>query len=86
MTLKPCDKWHYISSSIEACLADINTWMNSNMLKSNKDKTEFIVFSYKQHVKKTENLRIKVGSSNINYSMSVRYLELILDITLGMEK
>jgi len=26
MTLKPCDKWHDISSSIEACIADISTW------------------------------------------------------------
>ena len=60
--------------------------MNSNMLKLNKDKTKFIVFSSKQHVKKTENLHIKVGSSYINYSMSVRNLGLILDNILGMEK
>ena len=86
MTLKSCDKWDDISSSIEACIADISTWMNSNMLKLNKDKTEFIVFSSKQHVKKTENLCIKVGSSYINSSMSVRNLGLILDNTLGMEK
>ena len=39
MTLKSCDKWDYISSSIEACIADISTWMNSKMLKLNKDKT-----------------------------------------------
>ena len=71
MTLKPCDKWDDISSSIEACIADISTWMNSNMLKLNKDKIEFIVFSSKQHIKKTENLYIKVGSRCINSSMSV---------------
>ena len=53
MTLKPCDKWD-VSSSIEACIADIRTWMNNNMLKLNKDKTQSIVFSTKQHVKKTE--------------------------------
>jgi len=60
--------------------------MNSNMLKLNKDKTEFIVFSFKQLVKKTENLHIKVGSSYINYSMSVKNIGLILDNTLGIEK
>jgi len=86
MTLKPCDKWDDISSSIEACFAVISTWMNNNMLKLNKDKTKLIVFSSKQHVKKTDNLRIKVGSSYINSSMSVRNLGLILDNTLGMEK
>ena len=26
MTLKPCDKWDVISSSIEACIADIIIW------------------------------------------------------------
>jgi len=56
------------------------------MLNLNKDKTEFIVFSSKQHVKIIENLHIKVGSSYINSSMSVRNLGLMLYNTLGMEK
>jgi len=55
------------------------------MLKLN-DKTEFIAFSSKQHMKKTENLHIKVGSSYINSSISVRNLGIILDNMLGMEK
>ena len=59
--------------------------MNNNMLKLNKDTKEFIVFSSKQHVNKTENLRITVWSSYINSSMSVRYLEFILDDTLSMQ-
>jgi len=70
MIWKPCDKWDDISSSIEACIADISTWMNSHMLKLNKDKTEFIVFSSMQHV---ENLRIKVGSKYIKFSMNVTF-------------
>ena len=63
MTLRPRDKWDDISSSIEAYITDIIIWMNSNILKLNKDKTELIVFSSKQHVKKIENRCIKVGSS-----------------------
>jgi len=55
---KPGDKWDDISSYIEACIGDISIWMNGNMMKFNKDRTEFIVFSSKQHVKKTENHRI----------------------------
>jgi len=58
MILKPCDKWDDISSSVEACIAGISVWMNSNMLKLNKNITERIVFSSKQHVKKTEHLVI----------------------------
>ena len=49
------------------------------MLQLNKDKTELFVFSSNQHVKKTKNLRINVGSGYINSSTSVRSLGLILD-------
>jgi len=59
-TLKSGIKWDDISSSIEAFVANINTWMASNMLKLIKDETEFIVFSSNQYVKKTESLQIKV--------------------------
>ena len=71
-----CDKWDDMSSSIEACIADVSIWMNNNMIKFNKDKTEAIVFLSKQHV----------GSTYINYFMSVRNIGLILDNTIGMEK
>ena len=37
-----CDKWEDISSSIEACIEDISTWVNSYM-KLNKDETKLIV-------------------------------------------
>jgi len=80
------DQWDDISSSIEACIEHIAIWINSDMLKLNKDNKKFIVFSSKQHVKKSEDLSIKVGSSDINYSMSEINLGLILDNTLGMEK
>jgi len=43
MTLKPCDKWNDISSSIENCIEQIGICMNSNMLKLNKDKTTIII-------------------------------------------
>ena len=65
MTLKPCDEWGNIPSSVEACI----NRMNSKMLKLNKNKTEFIVFSPKGHLKKIENLHIKVGSGYINSSV-----------------
>ena len=87
MSLRSCDKCKDdVSSSIEAYIADISTCMNSNMLKLNKDNTAFISFSSKQYEKKIENLRIKVVSSYINYSMSVSNLGLILNNTVGMEK
>jgi len=35
-----------VGETIKACIADISTWMYSNMLKLNKDKIEFIVFLF----------------------------------------
>ena len=60
--------------------------MTSDMLKLNYSKAEFTVFFSKEHMKKTENLHIKIGSSYIKASASVRSLGIILDSTLGMEK
>jgi len=59
-------------------------WIATCWNKLNNDKSKLIVFSSKQHVKKTEDLHIKVGSTYINSSMPVRNLGLILDKTLGI--
>jgi len=87
MTFKPFDRWDDISSPVEVRTRNIAIWMtNSNMLKLNKSMNKLGVFSSRQHVKKSEKLRIKVGFSYINYSMSLRNLGLILDNTTRVEK
>ena len=53
--------------------------VHSNILKMIKDKTELIVFSSKQHVKKTGTLHIKVGASYIKYAIFVNLFYLILN-------
>ena len=70
-TLKPCNKLDDISSETETHIVDISIWINSNMLKIYKDKTECIVFSSKQHVKQNENLYIKSAFNYINSSIAV---------------
>jgi len=37
--------WSDVAKKLEACLADISTWMSENMLKLNEKKTELIIFS-----------------------------------------
>jgi len=76
--LKPCDKLGDISSSIEARIADITSWMNSNMLKLNKDKTGFIVFIQATCKK----VRIQLYKFGHVYKKS----RVILDNTLGIVK
>ena len=36
MSIKPTDNLKHISSTVEACVADISTWMSNNMLKANQ--------------------------------------------------
>jgi len=56
------------------------------MIKLNEDRNEFVVFSSKQHVDKTENLRIKIRSSHTYSSMSLKHIWLILGNILWIEK
>ena len=70
----------------EDCLADTSTWTENNPLKLDQDKTELIVFSSKQSVKKTENFHLQVGSSYKESANLVRNLDIILDNALEMKK
>ena len=60
--------------------------MTSNVMKLNKDKIEFIIFSSKQQVKKPVNFSIKVVSGCNTSFTSLINLEHILDNTLGLQK
>ena len=66
-------------SSIQACIDDIfgSTATCQDWIRIRPNWLGF--FSFKQHAKKTEILRIEVESSYINYSMSVRNIGLILE-------
>ena len=55
----------------EACLADISTEMERNLLNHNQTKTELTVFSSKQ------SFRLKVGSIYMEFAKSVRKLGII---------
>ena len=45
LVIKPLDNWKNISRRLKTCLSDVSVWMSSTMLKSNQDKTEFVVFA-----------------------------------------
>ena len=49
-----------VAKKLEACLADISTWMSANMLKLNEEKTELIIFNPKHQVMVNEELRLQV--------------------------
>ncbi|KAK2157757.1 hypothetical protein LSH36_185g05015 [Paralvinella palmiformis] len=47
MAIMPKTTWSDVAKKLEACLADISTWMSANMLKINEEKTELIIFNPK---------------------------------------
>jgi hypothetical protein len=71
---------------IENCLVDIETWMHTNMLKLNNDKTEIMLFLSKHNMKHLKEVSVKVGNSEITSSTSVRNLGVMFDCTLSMEQ
>ena len=71
---------------IEACIADVKTWMVENKLKLNDDKTEVIVFSsyWQKHKVKLSN--IQIGEHSIVPSSTAKNLGVIFDSHLFMDK
>jgi len=70
---------------IGSCLNDIDKWMLENMLKLNKDKTEFLVIGQKHKV----NPPIKgvhVAGHYIEASSSARNIGVIFDSHVNLEK
>ena len=44
LAITPTSNWIDIASRLQMCLSDIRSWMRSNYLKINQEKTELIVF------------------------------------------
>jgi hypothetical protein len=72
--IKPLDNWDDISDRLEACLSDIKSWMCTNMLKLNQDKTELIVFAPKHKVKSLTKLQFNFDGTILSESSCVRNL------------
>ena len=71
---------------VEACLKDILSWMQGNMLKQNADKTEVIVFASKRNAGLVNGISVAVGDSNIRPSSCVRNLGAWLESRMDMEQ
>ena len=72
---------------VEKCVSDVKTWMTSNKLQMNEDKTEVLLVTAKRVV----NLQhlpefVNVNSTCIKFSPSVRNLGITLDSTLSLHQ
>ena len=63
---------------------NIKSWMDSNRLKMNCAKTEYIIFSSRNQVHKISNCSLNVNDDHIVKSKSIRYLGTTLDENLSL--
>ena len=65
--------------SLEECIHNIRKWMQTNKLKLNDDKSEFIVFGTPQQLSKVSDMEICIGCDTIKAAESVRNLGYYMD-------
>ena len=70
---------------MEACIAEIKSWMARNFLKLNDDKTEFIMFGSKFDLGEVSEWTVSVGNEEVLPSVTVRNIGAMLDSTLTMK-
>ena len=70
--------------SMEDCIRDIRSWMLNNNLKLNDYKTEFLIIGTPQQLEKLDNIRIRVGDSDIHPVPIARNLGCWFDSRLSM--
>ena len=69
---------------MENCISDIRAWMLHDKLMINDNKTEFLIIGTKQQLAKLSVDNLKIGSTNIVPSTSVRNLGAWFDSNLCM--
>ena len=72
-------------SKVSACISEIDSWMSSNRLKLNSEKTQFIWFGTKQQLKKVSIDRISLGDGEVEFLQTVNDLGVHLDANLVMK-
>ena len=70
---------------LNACVEDIRQWMETNFLKLNDTKTEFIFLGTAKNIGKVVEWTVDVGDAIILPSGSVRNIGAMLNPTFNME-
>ena len=56
----------FTECSVYAHISDIRTWMRTNLLKLNDDKTEVMLIGTRQQLSKLPEVTVKIGDESIN--------------------
>ena len=69
--------------TLEGCMLNIKSWMDSMCLKMNPNKMEFIYFGSKPQLKKCKVESLKVSDDLIPRAETIRYLGVYMDAHLN---
>ena len=65
--------------NLERCISEVCTWMHTNLLKLNDNKTEFLLIGTRNMLNQSGSMPIKVGNDNISNTDKARNLGVTFD-------
>ena len=69
-------------TKLENCINAVQHWMQTNFLKLNENKTEFIILGLTKQLKKVGNITIKIGDDIVPNVPAMKNLGMFLDAEL----
>ena len=77
------DNTSELQSKLNSDLQSLSTYLNHNLLTLNHDKTKFIIFAGRQHLKIISNLNITIYDRKINQDHALEYLGITISENLS---
>ena len=78
----PPDEFFSVQTGIQTCIGDVLSWMNSNKLMLNTDRTEVMTAGTSSHLSQVDSNSANIGGSNIPSKTSVKYPVVRIDHTV----
>ena len=70
----PTDEFYSVQTSIQTCIEDVLSWMNSNKLLLNTDKTEVRAVGTSSRISRVDCDSANIGGGNTPFQTSMKYL------------
>ncbi|MCP3852877.1 MAG: hypothetical protein GY694_22015, partial [Gammaproteobacteria bacterium] len=81
----PIDCFESVTNDLSKCSDEIDSWMTSNKLKKNNDKTEMLLCGTTAKLKSINCNSVMIGNEVINFSSKVKNLGIFLECNLSMD-
>ena len=81
----PPDEFGSVQTGIKTCIEDVLSWMNSNKLMLNTDKTEVMPVDTSFRLSQRDCNSANIRGNNIPFKTSGKYLCVTIDQTVSMQ-